>query len=73
MARQVAAYAYSRSPLGKAALSQLVPILNDNSPSTRMVGLFAVERILGRQLDLKEYSPWSSPTVRANQVERLFP
>jgi hypothetical protein len=71
MARQVAAAAYSRSPLGKAALPQVVRLLNDNNPPTRMFGLFAVERILGRQLGQSEYAPWSTPQQRAEQVDAL--
>jgi hypothetical protein len=71
MARQAAADAYSRSPLGKAALPFILQILNDDNPPTRMFGLFATERILGRQLESQEYSPWSSPTERKRQIEAL--
>jgi iron-sulfur cluster assembly accessory protein len=71
MARQAAADAYSRSPLGKAALPRILQILNDDNPPTRMFGLFATERILGRQLESQEYSPWSSPTERKRQIEAL--
>jgi hypothetical protein len=73
MARQVAADAYARSPLGQQALPQILPILNDDNPSTRMFGLFAIERILGRQIDSHEYSPWSPPAMRTKQVQALAP
>lgn len=69
--RQVAAFAYGRSPMGKAALPQILPILNDDNPPTRMFGALAVEAILGRRLSLEEYAPWAAPALRQRQLEEL--
>jgi predicted CXXCH cytochrome family protein len=69
--RQVAADAYSRSPLGKGALERVLPILDDPSPPNRMFGRVAVERILGRTLSLETYRPWASPSERRGQIEAL--
>ncbi len=69
--RQVAAAAYARSPLGKAALAQVLPILNDPSPPNRMLGVLDVEAILGRRIGLEEYTPWAAPAARAQQVAEL--
>jgi hypothetical protein len=71
MVRKIAADAYSRSPLGKAALARVLPILADQSPPNRMFGLVAVERILGRPLPLDAYTPWASPAERDAQIARL--
>ncbi len=69
--RQVAAAAYGRSPLGKAAFAQVLPILDDPSPPNRMLGVVAVEAILGRRITLDEYTPWAAPPARALQVAAL--
>ena len=69
--RMVAADAYARSQLGKAALPQILPILNDDYAMIRMFGLFAIERILGRRLTEQEYTPMAHPTLRAKQVKAL--
>lgn len=66
--RQAAASAYAGSPLGKSALPLVLPILNDPSPPSRMFGLLAVERILGRRLSDQEYTPWAAPSARAQAV-----
>jgi Fe-S cluster assembly iron-binding protein IscA len=72
LARQIAADAYARSPVGHQALPLLLPILNDENPPTRMFGMFAIEKILGRQFEPAEYSPWSTPEVRKRQVDALI-
>jgi hypothetical protein len=69
--RLVAADAYARSPLGPAAFPEVLESLSDPVAVNRMFGLFAVERILGRRLSDKEYSPMASPSVRAKQVKTL--
>ena len=69
--RKVAVDAYSRSPLGKVMLPDLLSILNDTHASNRMYGLMAIEEILGRQLDEKEYAPMAAPARRARQVRSL--
>jgi hypothetical protein len=69
--RQAAVAAYARSPLGKAALPQVLPSLDDPSPPGRMFGQLAVERLLGRRLSDQEYTPWASPAARAQAVVSL--
>jgi hypothetical protein len=69
--RQVAAAAYARSPLGKAALAQILPILNDPSPPNRMLGVVSVEALVGRRIGLDEYTPWAAPPDRARQVGEI--
>jgi hypothetical protein len=69
--RRVAADAYARSPLGRAALPQIIPILNDPYAVNRMYGLFAIEEILGRRLAEEEYSPMAPPSLRARQAAAL--
>lgn len=70
--RQVAADAYSRSPLGKAALPGVLRILMDESPPNRMFGVLAAERILGREIDAETFAPWASPAVREAQIKALL-
>ena len=69
--RLVAADAISRSPEGEAAIVELLGMLNDDYAVNRMFGLFAVERVVGRQLTEEEYAPLESPTRRRAQVEAL--
>ena len=69
--RQVAAAAYARLPLGKAAFAEVLPILNDPSPPARMLGVVSVEALLGRPITLDEYTPWAAPAARAQQVAEL--
>ena len=69
--RLVAADAYARSPLGLAALPELLRSLSDEIAVNRMFGLFAVERILGRRLGEDEYAPTAPPAVRTKQVKAL--
>jgi len=69
--RLVGADAISRSPEGNAAMFELLGALEDEYAVNRMFGLFAVERVIGRQLTNEEYSPLESLTVRAAQVETL--
>ena len=59
-------------PLERAALRQLIPILNDSYASNRMVALGAVERILGRTLSEDEYSLIAPLSVRRRQAEALL-
>jgi hypothetical protein len=62
---------YSRTKLGKGALPDLLPILEDPSPPARMFGLLAIERIVGRRIDEHEYTPWAAPDVRKKQAHAL--
>ena len=69
--RKVTVDAYARSPLGQSMLPDLLSILNDTHASNRMFGLMAIEEILGRQLDEKEYAPMAEPSKRERQVRSL--
>ncbi|HET9300536.1 MAG TPA: ammonia-forming cytochrome c nitrite reductase subunit c552, partial [Candidatus Polarisedimenticolaceae bacterium] len=68
--RRVAADAYGRT-LARAALPQLIPVLNDPLATNRMVALGAIERILGRTLTEDEYSLIAPLSVRKRQAEAL--
>ena len=72
MVRKAAASAYGESPLGKQELPYVLPILMDSVPSNRFFGMFAVEKILGRQLAPEEYRPWHSPQARRKEVINLL-
>jgi len=69
--RLVGADAISRSPEENAAILELLAALKDEFAVNRLFGLFAVERVIGRQLTNEEYSPLESPTIRGAQVETL--
>jgi Cytochrome c552 len=49
--RVTAAMAYARSKLGRRALPELLPLLDDARPYVRAWSQFAVEEILGKKLD----------------------
>ena len=68
--RRAAVDAYART-LGKAALPQLIPMLNDPYAANRMLALGAIERILGRTLTEDEYSLIAPLAVRRRQAEAL--
>ena len=70
--RQVAVDAYSRSPLGKKELKDLVRILEDEVPSNRMFGVNAMERILGRPIRPEDYSPYAGKSTRREQIRALI-
>lgn len=53
--RLIAAHAYARSPLGRAALPELARGLTDPLAYVRTWTQFAVEDILGRRLRAEEY------------------
>ena len=69
--RLVAAAAYARSPLGRTALPLLLDLLLDDYPHVRMFALFAIEGIVGRRLDAREYTPTASHEDRQQQVDAL--
>jgi hypothetical protein len=58
-------------PLAKAALPQLIPMLNDPYAANRVLALGAIERILGRTLSEDEYSLIAPLAVRRRQAEAL--
>jgi len=69
--RLVATQAYARSPLGAAALPDLVRALEDPEAVDRTFAWFAVERVLGRSLG-SAYEVTASPAMRKKQVEALL-
>jgi len=70
-ARVIAAAAYARSPLGRAALPALIDVLDQPVAYERMRILFAIEEILGRPLEPSEYAPAAGPVERSAQVRAL--
>ncbi|HUJ59718.1 MAG TPA: hypothetical protein VLX92_14535, partial [Kofleriaceae bacterium] len=69
--RVLAAAAYARSPLGRAALPELVRGLDDPLAYVRAWTAFAVEDVLGRRLGLAEYDPRAPAALRARQLAAL--
>lgn len=69
--RQVAAAAYARSPLGRSALGEILPLLDDKNPPTRMFAVLAVEDITGKPLALETYTPWWTPEQRRRAIQGL--
>ena len=69
--RLIAAAAYGRSGLGRAALPALLPGLDDELPHVRAWTELAVEAVLGRRLTSAEYDPRAPASVRRAQLERL--
>jgi hypothetical protein len=70
--RWVAGQSFARSPLGKAALPQLMGALNDPEPVNRVFGARAVEAAWGRRLTAEDYEVTAPPAVRARQIEKLL-
>jgi predicted CXXCH cytochrome family protein len=72
--RLVAAAAYARAPLlGRAALPELLRLLDDPRPYVRAWGLFAVEDVLARELPITEYDPRAPAALRRRQLAKLRP
>ncbi len=69
--RLIAAAAYARSPLGKAAIPELLGLLDDPLAYVRVWAVFALEDILGRSLGLPEYDPRATPMLRRRQLAGL--
>ncbi len=67
--RLIAAAAYARSPLGRAALPELRKLLDDPLPHVRVWALFAIEDILGHKL--ADYDPRASAQARRVQLAKL--
>jgi hypothetical protein len=61
--------AYARSKLGRYALADLLPLLDDARPYVRTWTQFAVEDILGRKLE--EYDPRAPSAVRRAAIAKL--
>ena len=70
--RVTAVMAYARSKkLGRYALADLLPLLDDARPYVRTWTQFAVEDILGRKLDNDEYDARAASQVRKVQIQKL--
>jgi hypothetical protein len=69
--RVTAVMAYARSQLGRYALADLLPLLDDARPYVRTWTLFAVEDILGRKLRDDEYDPRAASNARKAQLQKL--
>jgi hypothetical protein len=69
--RIVATDAYSRSPLWRANLHDVLRSLNDANPTNRAFALFAAERIAGRRLSVSEIDILAGPAQRRRQIDRL--
>jgi hypothetical protein len=70
--RGIAGQSYARSPLGKAALPQLIRALNDPEPVNRIFGCRAVQTVWERNLTCTDYDATAPPAVREQQIERLL-
>jgi hypothetical protein len=69
--RLIAAAAYARSPLGRAALGDLLRGLDDDLPHVRAWTQQAVEQVLGRRLAPAEYDARAPAPDRRARLERL--
>jgi hypothetical protein len=69
--RLIASDAYARMSPSVAKAPELLEMLNEPYAVNRMFGLFAVERILGRELSEEEYAPLASQAERRRMVEAL--
>jgi hypothetical protein len=70
--RLVAAAAYGRSRLGRAALGELLAGLDDDRAYVRAWTQLAVEAVLGRRLAPAEYDARAPREVRLAQLARLL-
>ncbi len=66
--RLIAAHAYARSPLGRAALPELARGLSDRLAYVRAWTGFAIEDVIGHRLD---FDPRAPADVRARQLAAL--
>ena len=69
--RVTAVMAYARSKLGRYALADVLPLLDDARPYVRAWTTFAVEEILGRKLRDDEYDPRAPSPVRKASIQKL--
>jgi hypothetical protein len=70
--RLVAAQAYGRSPLGGAALPDLVRALDDPVAVNRVFAGFAIERVRGRPLAPEEFDPTAPSETRRRQIDAIL-
>jgi predicted CXXCH cytochrome family protein len=71
LVRLVASDAFARTSRGLDEAPELLELLNDRYAVNRVFGLFAVERLLGRELREDEYSLLAPPAERRRMVESL--
>jgi hypothetical protein len=70
--RLVTTQAYARSPLGAAALPEIVRALDDPVAVNRVFAGFAIERIRGRALAAEEFDVSAPADVRRRQVDAIL-
>jgi hypothetical protein len=70
--RLVAMSAYARSPLGKAAVREVIAQLDDPVAVNRVFGTFALSRILGREVGVDEFDVTAPQAQRAPRIEGLL-
>jgi hypothetical protein len=70
--RVMAGQSYSRSPLGKLMLPNLIRALGDEEPINRVFAQRAAETVLGRKLGRDEYDLTAPPGKRAIQIDVLL-
>jgi hypothetical protein len=70
--RLLAGQAYARSPLGAAALPEIVRGLDDPVAVNRIFAGFAIERIRGRPVSFEEFDPMGTPDARRRQVDAIL-
>jgi hypothetical protein len=70
--RWIAGQSYARSPLGKAALPDLIRALNDPEPVNRVFAARAVEAVRGRKLAPVDFEVTAPPRTRAGQIRKLL-
>jgi hypothetical protein len=70
--RLIASDAFSRSSRKLSEMPELFQTLKDAHAVNRMFGLFAVERVLGRELSENEYAPLAAKHERDKMVDLLL-
>jgi hypothetical protein len=69
--RSTAAAAYASSPDSQESRQRVLALLNDPIAFFRMRAVIEYERILGRRLTKREFSPLAPPEVRRAQLAKL--
>lgn len=70
--RLVATQSYARSPLGKAALPDLIRALDDPISVNRVFDTFAIARLRGKELTREEYDVTLPSAERRARIEALL-
>ena len=69
--RLVTADAIARSPRARTFATDLLSLLSDPYPNNRMFGMFALERVLGRNIEGDDYDPVADLAERQRQIDAL--